>query len=213
MLQGEDDGSTVVSMGAYVEARDAEKPLGVYAVYDAEKKVQYVGYSRNVVVALKTHSKRLGAEKCAYTRVMVFANKVSTSSRSLSLQGSLHGKRGVNQFECGLREPGEPPPAIFVLKRACTGPPRRWRPARTWRRRCSIGCVSWGRPPLGTAPASGTCGTSSAAACPRMRCPPRSWRSTRRRSSRCARRWGRTCLTTSMVKRWTPSRGASTSCR
>eukprot|EP00959_Pyramimonas_sp_CCMP1952_P360218 7542916-Pyramimonas_sp.AAC.2 len=115
MLQGEDDGSTVVSMGAYVEARDAEKPLGVYAVYDAEKKVQYVGYSRNVVVALKTHSKRLGAEKCAYTRVMVFANKVSTSSRSLSLQGSLHGKRGVNQFECGLREPGEPPPAIFAM--------------------------------------------------------------------------------------------------
>ena len=72
----EDDGSTVVSLGAYVEARDAEKPLGVYAVYDAQKSVQYVGYSRNVVVALKTHTKRLGTEKCAFTRVMVFANKV-----------------------------------------------------------------------------------------------------------------------------------------
>lgn len=78
---GEDDGSTVVSMGAYVEARDAEKPLGVYAVYDSAKTVQYVGYSRNVVVALKTHAKRLGAETCAFTRVMVFANK-SMASRS-----------------------------------------------------------------------------------------------------------------------------------
>jgi len=83
---GEDDGSTVVSLGAYVEARDSEKPLGVYAVYDAKKEVQYVGYSRNVVVALKTHLKRLGAETCAYTRVMVFANKAMATRANMEAE-------------------------------------------------------------------------------------------------------------------------------
>lgn len=40
-------------MGEYLETRDGERPLGVYALYDAHNNVQYVGYSRNMVIAVK----------------------------------------------------------------------------------------------------------------------------------------------------------------
>jgi len=73
--QGEDDGSSIVGLSPYIEARNLQKPLGVYAVYNNEQQPQYIGYSRNVVLALKAHVARLGEEKCAFVRVMVFANK------------------------------------------------------------------------------------------------------------------------------------------
>ena len=40
-------------MQDYLETRDGERPLGVYALYDAHNNVQYVGYSRNMVIAVK----------------------------------------------------------------------------------------------------------------------------------------------------------------
>lgn len=43
----------------------------------AEEHCMTCRYSRNVVLALKAHVARLGEEKCAFVRVMVFANKVS----------------------------------------------------------------------------------------------------------------------------------------
>ena len=40
-------------MQDYLETRDGERPLGVYALYDLHNTVQYVGYSRNMVIAVK----------------------------------------------------------------------------------------------------------------------------------------------------------------
>lgn len=37
---------------------------------------QYVGYSRNMVLAIKGHLARVGEDRCAFARTMVFANKV-----------------------------------------------------------------------------------------------------------------------------------------
>lgn len=37
----------------YLEAREGEKPLGVYALYDASRNLQYVGYGRNIILAVK----------------------------------------------------------------------------------------------------------------------------------------------------------------
>ena len=37
----------------YLASREGEKPLGVYACYDEKGNLQYVGYSRNMVLAIK----------------------------------------------------------------------------------------------------------------------------------------------------------------
>jgi len=42
-----------MSVDEYLQTRDGERPLGVYALYDAHNAVQYVGYSRNMVLAVK----------------------------------------------------------------------------------------------------------------------------------------------------------------
>jgi len=42
-----------MSVEEYLQTRDGEKPLGVYALYDAHNAVQYIGYSRNMVLAVK----------------------------------------------------------------------------------------------------------------------------------------------------------------
>ena len=81
--KGEDDGDAIVPFSAYLESRDGEKPLGVYAVYDSDHNIQYIGYSRNIVLALKKHRKALGDDVCAFVRVMVFMNKAMTSRENL----------------------------------------------------------------------------------------------------------------------------------
>lgn len=37
----------------YLRDREGERPLGVYALYNSHNDVQYVGYSRNMVLAVK----------------------------------------------------------------------------------------------------------------------------------------------------------------
>lgn len=52
-MQGEDDGSTLMGVPHYLHSRRAERPVGVYAVHDASEGLQYVGYSRNVVLSIQ----------------------------------------------------------------------------------------------------------------------------------------------------------------
>ena len=40
-------------MDAWLEAREGQRPVGVYALYDARRNLQYVGLSRNCVLAIK----------------------------------------------------------------------------------------------------------------------------------------------------------------
>ncbi len=48
-----------MSVEEYLQTRDGEKPLGVYALYNAHNAVQYIGYSRNMVLAVKVLSPKL----------------------------------------------------------------------------------------------------------------------------------------------------------
>lgn len=56
-MQGEDDGQTLLPVDIYLEERDGEKPIGVYALYDLKRDLQYVGYSRNMVLAVKVRTR------------------------------------------------------------------------------------------------------------------------------------------------------------
>ena len=48
------------------------KVAGVYAVLDAERQTQYVGYSRNVLLSLNGHVAQNGSSVCAFVRVQTF---------------------------------------------------------------------------------------------------------------------------------------------
>jgi hypothetical protein len=48
------------------------KVAGVYAVMNGDHQTQYIGYSRNVALSLKSHLTQLGAETCAFVKVQPF---------------------------------------------------------------------------------------------------------------------------------------------
>lgn len=80
---GEDDGTAIVPVDAYLETRGGERPVGVFALYDSRRNLQFVSYSRNVVLSIRTLLARVGEDRCAYVRVMVFANKAMQSRAAL----------------------------------------------------------------------------------------------------------------------------------
>lgn len=53
LVQGQDDGTSTMAVPDYLRDREGEKALGVYALYNAHNDVQYIGYSRNMVLAVK----------------------------------------------------------------------------------------------------------------------------------------------------------------
>jgi hypothetical protein len=53
------------------ETADA-KVAGVYAVLDRDRQTQYIGYSRNVALSLKSHLTQHGADTCAFVKVQPF---------------------------------------------------------------------------------------------------------------------------------------------
>ncbi|CAI5485585.1 unnamed protein product [Closterium sp. Naga37s-1] len=69
---GEDDGTLLSPVPDYVAARELQKLAGIYAVYDGAGALQYVGYSRNIVVSLKGHRAAMGEELCSSVRVQVY---------------------------------------------------------------------------------------------------------------------------------------------
>jgi Fe-S cluster biogenesis protein NfuA len=85
---GEDDGQTVLPVADYLEARDGEKPVGVYALYDVRRELQYVGFARNIVLAVKGHLERVGDERCAHVKAMVFANKAMATRSNLEREAA-----------------------------------------------------------------------------------------------------------------------------
>ncbi len=59
-------------------SEDWQKKIGVYAIFDREKVLQFVGYSRDVYLSLKQHLVRL-PQKCYWLKVKV----ISRPSRTL----------------------------------------------------------------------------------------------------------------------------------
>ncbi len=54
-MQGEDDGSTIMETSYFLESRRSARPVGIYALHNFQQQLQYVGYSRNVVLAVQVH--------------------------------------------------------------------------------------------------------------------------------------------------------------
>lgn len=81
--EGEDDGSALLPVGPWLAAREVERPVGVYALHDSKRNMQYVGYARNMVLAVRGHLARVGEERCAFVRAMVFANRAMQSRAAL----------------------------------------------------------------------------------------------------------------------------------
>lgn len=104
-VEGEDDGGLITPVDAYLEARDGFKPPGVFAIYDSSKTLQYVGFSRNIVLSVKTLKTRLGPDRVAHVRALVVANQAMQTRASLQK----HAQSWLDQAD-GL-PPGNGPEA------------------------------------------------------------------------------------------------------
>lgn len=62
----------VLPLEAWCARSQNAKVVGVYAVLDAERRTQYVGYSRNVLLSLNGHVAQNGTSACAFVRVQTF---------------------------------------------------------------------------------------------------------------------------------------------
>ena len=78
-----DDGEEVVNAKAWLEARASDAPVaGVYATYDADGAMTFVGYRRDVLAAVRAHVERNGADATG-VRVAAFANKAMATRANL----------------------------------------------------------------------------------------------------------------------------------
>jgi hypothetical protein len=68
----ESDGAEVVAVDIWCNRATNAKLAGVYAVLDGDRRVQYIGISRNVLLSLNSHVAQLGSDTCAFVRVKTF---------------------------------------------------------------------------------------------------------------------------------------------
>ncbi len=66
------NGTEIIEFEAWSVAAQNAKIAGVYAVLDVERRTQYIGYSRNVLLSLNGHLRQNGEQKCAFVRVQAF---------------------------------------------------------------------------------------------------------------------------------------------
>eukprot|EP00249_Psilotum_nudum_P021913 c28297_g1_i2 orf=667-2055(+) len=81
--EGEDDGSTILPLHDYVQRRENMEFTGIYAVYDMYAKLQYIGYSRNIIKSLKCHKDQVEPAKCSFVRVKLFSDPDMISQNRL----------------------------------------------------------------------------------------------------------------------------------
>ncbi|ODG99340.1 hypothetical protein A4S05_38040 [Nostoc sp. KVJ20] len=66
------DGTEIIDLETWSAAAQNAKVAGVYAVLDAVRCTQHIGYSRNVLLSLNGHVTKNGKQKCAFVRVQAF---------------------------------------------------------------------------------------------------------------------------------------------
>ncbi|MEH2269719.1 MAG: GIY-YIG nuclease family protein [Nostoc sp.] len=71
-LELANNGTEIIDIEAWSTATQNAKIAGVYAVLDAEHHIQYIGYSRNVLLSLNGHLRQNSKQKCAFVRVQAF---------------------------------------------------------------------------------------------------------------------------------------------
>jgi len=63
---------TTVPLADWCESVGTAKIAGVYSVLNCDRQTQYIGYSRNVALALRGHLTQLGKDTCAFVQVQSF---------------------------------------------------------------------------------------------------------------------------------------------
>ncbi|WP_334916894.1 GIY-YIG nuclease family protein [Nostoc sp.] len=66
------NGTEIIDLEAWSASAQNAKIAGVYTVLDVERRVQYIGYSRNVLLSLNSHVTQNSQQKCAFVRVQAF---------------------------------------------------------------------------------------------------------------------------------------------
>ncbi|MEH2290480.1 GIY-YIG nuclease family protein [Nostoc sp.] len=66
------NGTEIIDFEAWSVAAQNAKVAGVYAVLNAERRTQYIGYSRSVLLSLNSHLRQNGEQKCTFVRVQAF---------------------------------------------------------------------------------------------------------------------------------------------
>jgi hypothetical protein len=66
------NGVEIMPLAAWLGVTSNTKIAGVYAVLNAERRTQYIGYSRNVLLSLNGHVAQNGEQNCTYVRVQTF---------------------------------------------------------------------------------------------------------------------------------------------
>lgn len=91
-IDGEDDGSSLIPVDVFLKERQDERkvhrqpPVGVFAVYDVSKTLQYVSYSRNIPLSVKSILERVGPESCGFVRNIVFQNIAMQTRQAMEEQ-------------------------------------------------------------------------------------------------------------------------------
>jgi Fe-S cluster biogenesis protein NfuA len=92
-VEGEDDGSSLVPLNTFLSKRrqpagnsTMAPPMGVFAIYDQSRALQYVSYSRNITLSVRSIAEKVGDEKCAFVRNMVFANAAMQTRQAMEKQ-------------------------------------------------------------------------------------------------------------------------------
>jgi hypothetical protein len=68
----ESQGDEIMATADWSTQAANSKIAGVYAVFDGDRVLQYVGYSRNVQLSLNGHVTQVGEKNCAFLRLKTF---------------------------------------------------------------------------------------------------------------------------------------------
>jgi hypothetical protein len=63
---------TLLDINAWCSEAENAKVAGVYAVLNCDRQTQYIGYSRNVVLSLRSHLTQMGEKTCTFAKVQPF---------------------------------------------------------------------------------------------------------------------------------------------
>lgn len=84
---GELDGTAVFNTEEWLARREGTKPCGLYAIYDAGDRLRFVGYSRNIVLAIRGYAEvTSGADSCEKCRIRLISGKRLTSRSYMEAQ-------------------------------------------------------------------------------------------------------------------------------
>jgi Fe-S cluster biogenesis protein NfuA len=89
LLEGEAEGSFLFPLQEWLSKREGTKPCGLYAIYDTERKLQFVGYSRNMVLAVRGYAEAIDDSSCAFCRIKVVTGNRMKSRANLKRERDL----------------------------------------------------------------------------------------------------------------------------